>query len=319
MQGLQEYSLNPKVHHRRMVWNKIAKRFKGIKKHATGVVLAGPEPVDRECLRNSGFKDYNFIFADSFLENVSTARESGLTGFHGDIFDYLIASAQRIDVLHLDFHCGISLKMCNNIALLWLLGIIDNKSVMYVNLQRGRDEGNRGVFGEDHLEKWKEQVSCLPINKSLLLRSKKRNEIFSIWFIKCIAWWMTNSVAFFDENSLLNDQFDEQVSSKGWQGGLGSMFEFFADHMPSHVRSEFSERMSFFATTAIRFSNPEFNSYKSNVVWMDSVLMNVPALSPMEKSKANKFIAEFRLNNPKLSQKVAAAKAVQTKRQNCRN
>lgn len=301
-----------------MVWNKIAKRFKGIRKHATGVVLAGPEPIDRECLRNAGFKDRNFIFVDSHLPHVQNARSSGLTGFHGDVFDYLLASGCRVDVLHLDFHCGISLAICNKIALCWLVGIIDWNSIVYVNFQRGRDEGNKGVFGDGHLTEWKEAVrnSMLsPSVNSLLDKPKHRGELFVIWIIKAMSWWLTNDSAFQGRRELLNQQFDGQLKTDGWNGGLGSMLEFFHAEIPKENLDFISTCMSACVSASLSNCRPETFSYRSNVVYMDSAIINMRVNSPLEAKKRKSVIAEFRLKNSDLCKMVSAAKAVQTKRQ----
>lgn len=105
------YKFGNKNNWRRWVWNRICEKYKRSKKDSIIVYLAGTEDLDRKIAIEKGFKSHNMIAIDRNEEVVKTLREKGVIAIHGDLFEVLkgfSGTSCKIDILIADVCCGVT-------------------------------------------------------------------------------------------------------------------------------------------------------------------------------------------------------------------
>lgn len=135
-----------KNHWRRWQWNRIVEKLEenGIKpKDAIVVYLAGKENADLPEAERRGFCKENMIAVDISTGVIDHLRKNGTICLKSKLSDAIFAwkGTPKIDVVVADFCSGIMQEQVDFInSILFSDGIKTKKTVISVNLQRGRDK-----------------------------------------------------------------------------------------------------------------------------------------------------------------------------------
>lgn len=248
--GLESYHSVRKEHYRNWVWNRLAERVK-TRRDAKVLYLVGPEDIDREVARKRGFKSHNLFAVDVSGKAVGNVRGAGGIAIQEEVENVLMTWPDHVDVVYLDTcdcftGAKLLLLMCNRAK------CVNGETVIAINCMRGREADRY-----DHLRE---------ICKEHGWDTKHRGAwaaVHSIlyWLGTCREW-LTGAV---DDYKKVADSlggrvppFDVTVpmSEAQAQAYLESdAFQITADKMMKHMK-------------------PEFYSYRSHRVVMDSIVMN---------------------------------------------
>lgn len=102
--------------------------------------LASESNLDAQTALQKGFKAENLVAVERDAEKVKSLRKRGIQCICGDIFEVATAWGRRIDVLNLDFCCGLEKSVTSGL-LLSAVHPGTRRAVFAVNLQRGREKG----------------------------------------------------------------------------------------------------------------------------------------------------------------------------------
>lgn len=168
MNGLDSYDNGPKNTWRGWQWNEIVKHLPEFKwRHGFDVrkmnnqdrrvcagknvlYLRGPEDKDVEHALRRGFREGNLIAVDINEANVRLAKQAGQQAVCGKLQDVISewGNGDPIDVVVADMCCAFNGGAIEMLYSLLTARCIDNRSVVSVNLQRGRDSVTDTVFKE---------------------------------------------------------------------------------------------------------------------------------------------------------------------------
>lgn len=255
MIGLKCYDARSKESHRGWAWNRVVERLNWLNKKiedATVLYLVGPEDIDGDIAVSRGFRRENLIAVDLVQANVECAREKGAIAIC-DKLDRILAmwSDKPLDLLFID-SCSLVDKCRGFIQNARLGTAIDDGTVLYANMQRGREQSNA-------LKRYPE--STVTPHRGIWLSSRIAEEHW-----ESVRNWS-----------------GLPVDAKPWGAWL--------DECAEHIV-------------------PQFASYSSNRVTMDSVVMVLPWLCRYgvdhEKAKHLRWTSRTR-------GKLVAAKAVRTR------
>jgi len=276
------YKFGNKNNWRRWVWNRIVEKYKKPKKDAVIVYLAGMEDLDRKIAIERGFSPSNMIAVDNSKEVVETLRKKGAIAIHGDLFGVLkgfSGTAVRIDILIADVCCGV------------------NDSV-YRFAEYMTDDENANIFDFD-------MFNGLDENKGRTIRLKDLR----------LPVVMFNFMRGRDPGIILNSFKDKKIKHRGRM-----LMETMSD-----IRSKSKSNNTIISNSGFQHDlqsnnpgaevieewesewySPEYRSYKSGNIVMDSVVFNTMCPPVIKKDPVpNEY-----------TKKVAAALAVRTMRMN---
>lgn len=191
MNGLATYDAKSKESHRGWVLNRIVERLTIPISEATVLYLVGPEDIDGELLMRKGFRSENLTAVDIKSDAVISARGCGRIAVNEDISALLACwNCEPLDVLHLDTCSTFRAcdKMLNNAH---QGNAISERTVIYCNMQRGREKdaemvsGNKKLYG-NHRGNW-------------LCENLIRRVLFIESFSRCKGWPIAAQFAWMDE------------------------------------------------------------------------------------------------------------------------
>jgi len=118
----------------------------------TVLYLAGPTARDLDCAVQRGFHPTNVIAIDLTDENIVAVRERGGIGICDDLNVVLRSwpADWHIDVVIADFCCGLDKTAVRFMNALFCSRGVSHKTVISLNLQRGRDKFS------DSFRKWQD-------------------------------------------------------------------------------------------------------------------------------------------------------------------
>jgi hypothetical protein len=171
--SIKNYDFASKNMWRKWVWNRIDEKVmekNNTRKDSVILYLPGPEPHDLKIALDKGFKSNNILAVDLDANNIETVRKRGGLGINADICDVLIAWDEKIniDVLLVDFCCGITQTAIEFIESLLVSGGIHNNTVLAINLLRGRDGAT---------QKYREEIELIDLKH----RSSKHRAVQFFW------------------------------------------------------------------------------------------------------------------------------------------
>jgi|GEM_PF-6290577 len=169
-----DYAYGQKKVWRKWCWNRVCEKLGPHRKDKTVLYLAGSGDYDRREALQRGFKNNNLIAIDLSNKNISHVRRSGGLGVQEDLYNVLMVWPHdwRIDVLIADFCQGLSDCSAQLIHGIFNCPAIDNKTILWINMMRGRDAKSN----EDR-KKWAEIL--LRWSWSMTGNVKHRGEL---WF-----------------------------------------------------------------------------------------------------------------------------------------
>jgi len=207
MVGLAEYTSRPKETWRGWQWNRIAERLAGDSKapsaqrracsRATALYLCGPEDIDRQVALGKGFRTENLVAVDLDEASILRVREGGGIGVCARLEELLVTwpADWPIDVVVADTCTGFSASAIGLFAALVASPGVSDRTVVSVNLQRGRDKdttewrekigGGLGAIGEElpkhRGHEWLMGCNCLmaAISANRLPRGISRNDVMA--------------------------------------------------------------------------------------------------------------------------------------------
>lgn len=159
MCGLDTYDARSKESHRGWAVNRIIERLSVPVDKAVVMYLVGPEDIDGTLFLRKGFSEANLIAVDVNSQAVKSARMGGRIAVNENISSVLSCwNDSPLDVLHLDTCSTVStcVKLINNAH---HGGAISDRSVIYCNMQRGREkrpervQSQKSLYG-DHRGEW---------------------------------------------------------------------------------------------------------------------------------------------------------------------
>lgn len=143
------YDSPAKATWRGWVWNRIAERIPKVHRRDSLILyLVGPDDRDREVATSKGFRDINLIAVDLEPDFINSVRNKGNQGIIGRLEDILAAWPidMPIAAVLADFTCGLSEVIdVFTYSLVLSRGIMMGKTVVVVNMQRGRDPHSNPV------------------------------------------------------------------------------------------------------------------------------------------------------------------------------
>lgn len=154
-----------KNHWRRWQWNRITERIEQNNKKTKDAVvlyLAGKDNADLLEAERRGFDKRNMIAVDLDDKVINHLRRDGITCFKSKLSDAIFAwkGDPKIDVIIADFCSGIMQEQfLFAYSLLLSSGLYHRKTVVSVNLQRGRDK----CFSDTY-RVWRDQL-CVDVTK----------------------------------------------------------------------------------------------------------------------------------------------------------
>ena len=227
-----DYSYGQKKVWRRWCWNRVCERVGPHRKDKTVLYLAGPDDSDRNEALRRGFKNSNIIAIDLSSENILRVRQGGGLGVCEDLYNILLVwpHDSPIDVLIADFCQGLSDCAGQLIHALFNCPAIHNKTILWVNMLRGRDPKSN----EDRA-KWSKTLSSQSLSKN----PKHRGEL---WF-----WIMYGELI-----QRLSGQYGKEFVKRWHENNLNPML----NHSQPLFTSYRSMSNQFFDT--IIYRNPIF-------------------------------------------------------------
>ncbi len=144
--GLKSYNYGSKRQWRKWVWNRIVERLDISPRVARGFYLLGPDNEDYKIAKQKKFRPANLIGIDMNKKAVISARKQGCIAIQGDISDIICNWGERIDFVNADFCCGLTKQFYRFMGSLMDAKSISDKTVIALNLLRGRDGFSSGVL-----------------------------------------------------------------------------------------------------------------------------------------------------------------------------
>lgn len=285
------YKFGPKNNWRRWAWNRVVERLPSSVEDATVMYLAGEEDLDRKVAIERGFHSANLIAIDKEKKVVDKLRKKGCIVIHAGLREAMISlcSARRIaNVLVADFCCGLT-DTIEDIINLFICDagnlFPEDGAVLVFNFMRGRDKG--GITDV--------------LSKTGFNGTKHRGEMFIEYFVS--------------QGGVMNDAFTFAAADNR---GMASKSE------RTRVYTEFMQMIDpsfdYEATDSVEVwkkflrerMDPEFNTYKSGRIRMDSVVMYYRP-SFFYGTRVMRAVEDWN-NNEGLNRSIKSVMAVQTMR-----
>lgn len=240
------YKFGQKNNWRRWAWNRICDRLEHSKRESVVVYLAGMEDLDRKVAVDKGFKPSNLIAIDKKKEVVEHLKEKGALALNGSLVDALKCfrkTSTRVDVLIGDFCCGLTSEIrefANFLNSNFVGDAFRENAVIALNFMRGREAEEAGILQvvREHEE-----------HKDL----KHRGEIFLRYFVRFAA--LANYIILWNHLGR-----DDGALRECWNSRMDAKVDD-VDEITLKM-----EELHYFK------SEPEFFSYKSGRLTMDSVV-----------------------------------------------
>jgi hypothetical protein len=147
LQSLDERDYREKNNWRRWVWNRIEERLDGNLHEKTAVYLAGEENLDAQVAIKKGFSACNLVAVDKSQAKVSAMRRAGVLAICDDVFRVIREFPKPIDVINLDFCCGLTLPILQDLCALQTDPNSRN-AIFALNFLRGRDASSNDARAE---------------------------------------------------------------------------------------------------------------------------------------------------------------------------
>lgn len=150
-----EYKNGRKNNWRRALWNALKSHRPNHDRPDDRVILylPGEQDLDRKVALEKGFKSHNLIAIERNKDIVKRLRGRGVICIHSDLFSVMHGwrSDTPIFAILADTQTNFSDAALKIIAL-WFCGIAFRRTVLLMNLQRGRERGKAGEYLHKYLE-----------------------------------------------------------------------------------------------------------------------------------------------------------------------
>lgn len=283
--GIENYRFGQKNNWRRRVWNEISRRVKD-KKNARILYLAGEQNLDALVAEEKGYDARNMIAIEIDKKRTESLRKQGVTTICGSIMDVLHAwpTKHKVDVVIADFCFGFESSSIDIYDSLSSPALVD--SVVLINFQRGRDKSTNFVRRF--------------FNGSTIFYQSPNGDIKEAFppkhragqFLLFHAWETINTVLTGKSSSEKIEVDSEMLKNPKHCLMIGRIFQ---------------------------SMNPEFFSYKSNRVYMDSaVFSHCLHISSKESrsliTKVGGWKNNLQPHDENIKRQITAALAVQSRR-----
>lgn len=272
-----EYKNGIKATWRYWAWKRIREKIKVHPRFATVLFLAGPQPEDLVAAEKNGFRIENIVAVDIDKKAVEEARKAGCVAIQGDIHD--VASLWDDGDIHAcvaDYCYGLTFEQYQRSFNLF--ACVNGPSVF--NFQRGRE--------------CSESTSIMREMFNSIQHSKHRGEQFVYMMRQDIAfsgWLQRNG---FSPDDALNVTAREQLTA--------------TSEMEKREIMELSQNF-------VSSCKPEFYSYVSNRVVMDTVILSNPLQVQRQGEKERRMLKLFtKLEETRPTENSLHRKLVKTKR-----
>lgn len=147
MSGLAEYMLPAKESWRRWQWEQIGRRLP--EREGVILYLRGPDDRDAWPATSAGVRALDLIAIDHDLGTVKAARRRGRLAIHGDLGDVVAAWPEHtpVNAVVADYCSGLVKSTSLLATALMFSPGVDHRTVVSVNLLRGRDAWSNGFRG----------------------------------------------------------------------------------------------------------------------------------------------------------------------------
>lgn len=289
MIGIENYKFGRKNNWRRTVWNEICRRTKN-KKNARILYLAGEQDLDREVAKQKGFDVRNMIAIEMDSSRAQKLRTKGVTTICADLLDVLYCwpPKHKVDVVVADFCFGFEMKCIDLYDSLYNPAL--NQAACVVNFQRGRDKSS------NQFREYLGQPAAQGV------------EVIDGLTMKHRAWQF-----------LLYHAIE---TAEVFLRGPDRVYRREKDKTTTMVTHDIKSDMEFakLVGSAIQNMNPEFYSYRSGRIFMDSAVFSHGSGNQPRKIRrlmAKDFLSgagQWAERNKELQRKIVAAIAVQSRK-----